>query len=81
MVVNAQGPNSYNDEQLPYFKMGIYKSAWNDSVTWSQPTNVTSRVVYHDEFRMAGGQSLYAAVAPSQGAMVKPAPPVLLTLE
>ncbi len=29
LVVNRNGPNTYNDIKGPWFKMGIYKSLWN----------------------------------------------------
>ena len=60
-VVKQKGPNAFNDAKGPYFKMGIYKG-------WKQPDRpsdaVDSRLLYHDEFRMAEGPNHYADVAP-----------------
>jgi hypothetical protein len=58
-VLNRAGPNCYNDNKMPYFKMGIYKSKWRNKVG-----DVTERTVYHDEFRMAGHDASYSDVAP-----------------
>jgi hypothetical protein len=63
-VVDRTGPNTYNDEVGPYFKMGIYKSKWRKAEIVSA---VEERVVYHDEFRMAGAGASYSDVAPGQG--------------
>jgi hypothetical protein len=61
IVVKQKGPNAFNDGKGPYFKMGIYKG-------WKQPdrpsNDVESRLLYHDEFRMAEGPNHYADVAP-----------------
>jgi hypothetical protein len=60
-VVEQKGPNAFNDKKGPYFKMGLYKG-------WKNPKNrsdaVTKRVLYHDEFRMAGADARYEDVAP-----------------
>jgi len=61
-VMNVTGPNCYNDRKGPYFKMGIYKG-WGNM----RPDKVTTRTVYHDEFRMAGPEGSYEAVAPGGG--------------
>ena len=62
MVIDYAGPNTYNDKIGPYFKMGIYKG-WKDRVT--PYDNVSERVVYHDELRIAEGQAAkYSDVAP-----------------
>ena len=60
-VVDRKGPNTFNDAKGPYFKMGIYKG-WKDP---KRPSDaVTRRVLYHDEFRMAGVSGRYEDVAP-----------------
>lgn len=59
LVLSRKGPNTYNDKVMPYFKMGIYKSAWKSKVG-----NVKERTVYHDEVRIAGHGSSYSDVAP-----------------
>lgn len=60
-VLSRTGPNCFNDEKMPYFKMGIYKSPWRSKVG-----SVTERVVYHDEFRMAGSGASYYDVVPGR---------------
>ena len=48
-VLNRTGPNCYNDETMPHFRMGIYKS-----MRRSEVGDVVERNVYHDEVRIAG---------------------------
>jgi hypothetical protein len=55
-VVDHRGPNSYNDEVVPYFKVGLYKRKWN---------MVSKRVLYADEVRIGNGNATYSDVAPS----------------
>ncbi|UCG59171.1 MAG: polysaccharide lyase [Phycisphaerales bacterium] len=62
-VVTQGGPNAFNDKKGPYFKMGLYKG-WKDPKRQSDA--VSSRVLYHDEFRMAEGASRYEDVAPAK---------------
>jgi hypothetical protein len=71
LVVDYQGPNAYNDPAGPYVKYGIYKGWRNRN---DPPDSVSTRVVYHDEFRIAGENGSYAAVAPRHSA-TRPAPP------
>ena len=70
-VLSLKGPNTYNDAQMPFFKMGIYKG-------WQKPAGevgpVTHRTVYHDEFRMVGPGGSYSAVAPKTAATTLVAP-------
>ncbi|MBN1509154.1 MAG: heparin lyase I family protein [Sedimentisphaerales bacterium] len=60
-VIDYTGPNAFNDARGPFFKMGLYKG-------WSRPETpsdaVSNRVLYHDEFRMAGARATYQDVAP-----------------
>jgi len=63
-VVEQKGPNAFNDKKGPYFKMGLYKG-WKDPKRKSDA--VSSRVLYHDEFRMAGADGCYQDVAPGGG--------------
>ena len=60
-VVDQKGPNTFNDAKGPYFKMGLYKG-WKDPDRPSDAVN--KRVLYHDEFRMAGADASYTDVAP-----------------
>lgn len=46
LVLDYQGPNYYNDEKGPYFKMGIYKWEWNNSAT---KRSIHKRVLYIDD--------------------------------
>ncbi|MER2998964.1 heparin lyase I family protein [Pontibacter populi] len=47
-VLEHRGGNSYNDAQLPYWKIGIYKWAWNDE----QTTDTNKRVLYYDNIKV-----------------------------
>jgi hypothetical protein len=67
-VLYYEGPNAFNDAEGPYFKMGIYSG--------DVPC---TRIVYHDEFRMADANSTYEDVAPGEGA-TEPSVPGLATL-
>lgn len=60
-VISQSGPNAFNDEHGPFFKMGLYKG-WKDPRKRSDA--VTRRVLYHDEFRMGGADATYKDVAP-----------------
>jgi hypothetical protein len=60
-VIDQTGPNAFNDAQGPFFKMGLYKG-WQKPETPSD--TVSKRVLYHDEFRMAGPDGTYESVAP-----------------
>ena len=60
-VIDHNGPNAFNDAKGPFFKMGIYKG-WQKPETRSDA--VSKRVLYHDEFRMAGPDASYQDVAP-----------------
>jgi len=73
VVSQLNNPNCYNDQVMPFFKMGLYTG-------WRDPTArgiVRKRVLYHDELRMAGPGGSYADVAPGgkDAAIKKPDPP------
>jgi hypothetical protein len=59
-IAYRKGPIGYNDRIMPYFKMGLYKSAWRTD----KVGNVKERTVYHDEVRIAGHGASYSDVAP-----------------
>jgi hypothetical protein len=61
LVVNKTGPNTYNDKQGPYFKMGIYKPDWKYN---PKRSSTKTRVLYIDEVRIGDNRASYAAVAP-----------------
>lgn len=49
LAVSHKGPNCYNDLLGPYFKFGVYKPCWDDSL--DLPSKVTVRTVVHDAVR------------------------------
>lgn len=49
-VVSHYGPNTFNDNQGPYLKMGIYKFTWKH-----RPTLTDRRVIYFDSLRILKG--------------------------
>lgn len=73
-VIDAPGPNCYNDKKGPYVKLGVYKG-WGTMT----PDKVRTRTVFHDEFRMATAAGSYDTVAP--GAGKRPQPPTQLTIQ
>lgn len=80
LVLDYKGPTSYNDKRGPFVKQGMYKG-------WAKMKidKVTTRTVYHDEFRMAGPDGSYEAVAPGGGKATPvtravPAPPTGLVI-
>ncbi|MBX5460390.1 MAG: heparin lyase I family protein [Steroidobacteraceae bacterium] len=78
-VVDVTGPIGYNDQRGPYFKMGLYKG-WKNR---NGPAGaVTTRTLYHDEFKFAGPGGRYEDVAPGGGSAIRrPAPPQSVMLE
>ena len=60
-VIDYSGPNTFNDAKGPFFKMGLYKG-WQKPATRTDA--VSKRVLYHDEFRLAGANATYKDVAP-----------------
>ncbi|KKN36243.1 hypothetical protein LCGC14_0775730 [marine sediment metagenome] len=70
-VLTRNGPNCYNDEFGPYFKMGIYRAGRSAGA---------ARTIYHDEFKMADADSIYEDVAPGgKPPEPEPKPPVSRT--
>lgn len=59
LIVDREGPNCANDDIGPHLFAGLYKWGWRDG-----PTDVSSRVIYIDELRIANTDSGYGAVAP-----------------
>ena len=61
-VATRRGPNLYNDDlgmRGPIF--GIYKWDWRKG-----PSDVTERIIFHDEFRDGDGTASYDDVNPAQ---------------
>jgi hypothetical protein len=62
-ILNRPGPNSYpinSTYHLPFWKIGVYKSAWNGSAT----TQTSKRVLYFDDIRMGNEKATYAEMCP-----------------
>ena len=64
-VYTKNGPNTYNDARMPFFKMGIYKG-WKDF----SPVSVKTRTLYHDQLRFVGPGGGYSLVAPTSSSKV-----------
>ncbi|WP_187264820.1 polysaccharide lyase, partial [Pontibacter beigongshangensis] len=63
-VVNYVGGNSYDASfDSPRWKLGLYKSDWNNSLT----TDVKKRVLYYDEIRMGNEKATLADMMPRTG--------------
>lgn len=59
-IVNYQGPCAFNDDILPYQKLGVYKGSWKKGV---KPA-ITHRVLYYDAISVADENGSYSDVAP-----------------
>ena len=75
LVVDRTGPNTYNDNLGPYFKMGLYKG-WRDRNV-NDP--VTERLLYHDDLRVNRG-GVYGDVAPECYGETSITPPPVATV-
>jgi hypothetical protein len=53
-VLEHFGPNSFNDQHYPYFKIGIYKWGWKG---WADHSPEAKRVLYYDEVRIGNENS------------------------
>lgn len=61
-VLSQAGQNYFGEHDFgPYFKFGLYNSAWKYTDTWVGPS---SRTLYHDELRVGDANSSYNEVAP-----------------
>ena len=60
-IFSLYGPNSFNDENFPYFKVGIYKWTWNG---WANYSPESKRVLYVDEVRIGNSKSNLNEVSP-----------------
>lgn len=60
-IYTLHGPNSFNDVHNPYFKIGIYKWAWNG---WAEYSPESERTLYHDEVRIGNSSSNLDEVSP-----------------
>lgn len=63
LLLSRRGPNCYNDEFAPYFKIGIYKWGWVPQKV--NPTSTTSkRVIFYDEVRIGDSAANKIDVTP-----------------
>jgi hypothetical protein len=60
-IFSYNGPNSFNDKHLPYFKIGIYKWGWNG---WAQYSPEEKRVLFYDEVRIGNRYANLNLVSP-----------------
>lgn len=60
-VLTRNGPNSYNDEHWPYFKLGVYKWPWAGGGSDSPESQ---RVLFLDEVRVGNRYSSLDEVSP-----------------
>jgi hypothetical protein len=61
-IFSLYGPNSFNDENYPYFKVGIYKWGWNG---WASYSPESKRVLYVDEVRIGNKNANLNDVSPN----------------
>lgn len=61
LVLSQKGPNTYNDPNGPFFKIGIYKAQWK---TNPGKSSVSTRTLFFDEVRIAKGKANYRDLAP-----------------
>ncbi|NJL83750.1 MAG: hypothetical protein HC890_13935 [Chloroflexaceae bacterium] len=69
LVVRETGPNTYNDQIGPNFKLGIYKPGWRDR---AENSSVRQRTLFVDEVRLADQDATFADVDPATHAGRKP---------
>jgi hypothetical protein len=50
IVFHRYGPNCFNDEKTPYFKMGIYKWLWKTGSSSTSTGGITTRRLFIDKF-------------------------------
>ncbi|PSR52342.1 hypothetical protein AHMF7605_01790 [Adhaeribacter arboris] len=62
-VIDFKGPNTYNDDYYPYFKIGIYKREWG---------SISKRALFVDDIRTATGNATYSDVAPDGSSTENP---------
>jgi hypothetical protein len=56
-VVSRTGPNTYNERNPGFFKLGLYKWTWRN-------TKVSKRIIQYDALKIAGKGGSYSMVAP-----------------
>lgn len=77
-VLEHKGGNRWNDKQLPFWKVGVYKWLWNNNGT----TDTKQRVLYLDDIRVGNENATYndmtsgTTTAPVQEETPAPVAPV-----
>jgi len=64
LIFDKKGPNCTNDALGPFLRFGLYKWDWRHTEQ-KKPGNTTSRVIYHDEYRIGNANAGYEGVAPA----------------
>lgn len=76
LVIDKTNGIGFNDAKGPFVKMGLYKAIWDTSKSWSVPTNVSTRIIYMDDFRVGDANATYASMLPNcNNTAAKPRPP------
>ncbi|TJZ65634.1 hypothetical protein FAZ21_18035 [Chitiniphilus eburneus] len=60
IVLSSNAPNSYNDQNQKYFKIGLYKWDWNNGAA----TQTTYRKLYIDDVRITDANGTHLDVMP-----------------
>jgi hypothetical protein len=77
LVVNRNGPNTYNDQDLEDIKWGIYKSWWG-----IKPAPASDLLtVYHDQIKVGDANSSFDEVAAKNSQPTMPAAPTNLQVK
>lgn len=65
LKVDHVGPNSFNDQALPYFKIGCYKWPWATEYNGQYVTaGCNPRILYFDEIKIGNHESNYTFMRP-----------------
>ena len=79
LVLDIAGQNYFGEQQGPYFKFGLYNSAWKYVDTWA---GTSSRLLYHDELRIGDANSSFNDISPPGTVTIyPPSPPTILVAQ
>jgi len=69
-IASGEGPNCSNDDEGPRISFGVYKWPWKEGSPAAAHClpSIVERLIYIDEFRIAGAGGSYQEVAPGQSA-------------